>query len=112
MRGRNESQVTMLSLVTPDQPPAPEGEGAGRRSSGRPLVDVRRDVQQGRPALDSAGAVAEIHALDGVLQRAERAALLRAARLQPAVPMVSRHGRARGELRPIDVLEEPAATAR
>ena len=43
--------------------------------------------------------------------RAQRAAVLRAARLQPAVPLVPRHGHGRGGLRRLDLRQEPAAAA-
>src|SRR5215831_664119 len=52
--------------------------------------NIRRDVRAYRSPLDPTRTAAEGHPFDGSALRKERASVLRAARLQPHVPVVSR----------------------
>ena len=87
------------------------GKDAGGCRAEGTVWGIRRDVQRGGPTLDPAGATAQGICVDGAIHRAQRAAVLRAARLQPAVPLVPRHEYGREDLRPNRVHEESRATA-
>ena len=117
MRGDDKKQSSMLSLMTPAErsaggPPAAGDEGARRRGAGGALADVRRDVQQGGTAVDSARAPPEgllLMALYTV--RSER---LFCEQLDYNLLfrwfLDMRHGRA--EPRPLDLLAEPRSAFR
>src|SRR5712692_1601792 len=82
-------------------------QSLGRRGAGAAFAAVRCDVQRGGTAVDSARAAVEGVLADGAAHGAQRAAVLRATRLQLFVPLVSGLGGRRGELRPLDLFAQP-----
>src|SRR2546427_3625390 len=105
MRGTETKQATMLSLLSPEQrvprgPSAAPDQAACGCGAAAAFAGVRPDVLGDGAAFGAAGAAAQSQPADGVLLGAQRAALLRAARLQSDVSLVPRHEHDRGELRP------------
>src|SRR5690606_30854849 len=81
--------------------PDPEGDVAA----------LRCDLCEDRPAVDPAGAAAEGAPAPGSVYGAERTDALRAARIQPALPVVRRVGNGRPGLGADRVHEEPRPAA-
>ena len=114
MRGYDRPQSTMLTLVNPEQRvPAKHPMRRIKELADVALTELSplfdEMYSESRAAVDPARAAAEGLAADGAVHRAQRADVLRAARLQPVVPLVPRYGCGRAELRPFDLL---AATGR
>src|SRR5471032_277942 len=105
----NDVEPPLAGETSAGEAPAASSESAGGRCAGRAVADVRRDVQRAGEAVDSAGASAESVALDGAVHAAQRADVLRAARLQPALSLVSRHEHGRAELRADGLHKESSA---
>src|SRR6266852_3876185 len=112
MRGIDRKQGSMLMLLSPESRVTGDASAAsdqevGRRGAGGAQPDFRRNVQWRGETVDPAGAIAQGDAADRVLQLEERAAVLRAARLQSSVSLVSGYGHGRGGLRRDGLYEEP-----
>src|SRR2546428_1955429 len=99
VRGRGDAD--------PGRAPNPGDPADGRRRAGRVVAAVRPDVRRRGPAIDPTGAALESVAVDGAVLGAFRARLLRAARLQPALPLVPGDRAHRAAFRPLNLLEEP-----
>src|SRR5579863_4636026 len=95
-----------------EQPSAAAYEGAGGRSADQAVGHFRRDVQRDWAPVDPAGATAQVDGADRALLGAQRAAAVRAARLQPAVSLVLGHGHDRASARPQHVFAQPRTPAR
>src|SRR5688500_16082354 len=72
------------------RPPAAGHQGAGGRCARRALASVRRDVRRNGATLSPAGTSAQEPSLDRAVLGPQRAAVLRAARVQPVAPVVRR----------------------
>src|SRR3984885_10516087 len=107
-----DADADVAGVSGADRAPAAGDQEAGRHGADEALAGVRRNVLVGGAAFDPAGASAQVDVADGVVHGAERAALLRAARLQPALSLVSRYGHGRSELGADGVHEEPRSAHR
>src|SRR2546423_4983675 len=117
MRGAETKQATMLSLLSPEQrvpkdhPLRPIKQLADQALQElSPVFDAMYSTRG--PAVGATRAIAESQPADGVLLGAQRATLLRAARLQPDVSLVPRYEHGRGELRPQHLQLESGQIAR
>src|SRR5262249_59900940 len=93
----------------PDGPSEPADQSAGGRGAGPPVARLRHDVQRAGSALDSARGAAQELPPDRALQRAQRAAILRAAAVRSPLPLLPRPQSRRGGLRRLVVREEQSA---
>src|SRR5262249_50454638 len=85
---------------------ASDGQGAQK-----PVADFQSDVQLGGTSFGTSRTIAQGLAADGAVHDSQRTALLRATRLQPAVPLVPGPGIGRAELRPFQFHQQPQAAA-
>src|SRR5579859_2455189 len=113
MRGADEKQASMLCLLSPEDR-VPKDHPLRRikkladeaLAAMSPLFDeMYSDV--GRPSVPPERLIKGEPA-HCVIHRPQRAAVLRAARLQPVVSVVPRHEHGRAELRPDGVHEVPS----
>ena len=112
----SERQVPLLTLTTPERRvrqdhPDPADQAAGGRGAGPALARVRDHVQRAGPALDPARGAAQELPADRALQRAQRAAILRAAAVRSPLPLLPRPEPRRGRLRRLVVRQEQGAAA-
>ena len=118
VRGRTKPQTSMLAFIDPES----------RIPANHPLRTIKRFADaalaelsplfdemyaadgQGRPSIPPERLL-KASLLISLYLGAQRARLLRGARLSPAVPLVPGYGHGRAQLRPLDLHQEPRTAA-